>query len=234
MKRFALFLLAIVTALGFASCNDTDGDYPAVLSFVTVQTSEADASAYYFVRDDGTTLYPGDKSRIPGYSPEQDARAVIYYNLLQTPAAGYSHNIAPYAVSDVRIGHTSIVTTQEELDALGHAKTDFDPSYCQLTERFFNLRIGYFASLPAQHTFALIRNDVPDTASGQTESGYLRLELRHNAGNDPAGYFRRDWISFPVDPFREALEGVKGVLIRVETVGYGTQYIRLELPEKGL
>lgn len=229
MKRFVLFLLASVA---LASCNDTDGDFPAVLSFATVHTAGETRSDYYFVKDDGITLYPGDKSRVAGYAPAQGTRVVVYYNFLKNPATGYDRNIALYAVNDVRIGDTAIISSQEELDKLGDAKTDYDPYYCQMTDKFFNFRIGYDADDPSKHTFTLIRNEVSEPASAETEPGYLHLELRHDDDGDHPGYAWREWIAFPVDTFREALEGMKGVVIRIETAGYGTQYIRLEAPVK--
>lgn len=231
MKRFVLLLLAAVAS---TSCNDTDGDYPAALSFATIQTIGDRASDYYFVKDDGVTLYPGDKSRIAAYAPEQEARVVVYYNFLKDPATGYDKNIALYAVNDVRIGRTAIVTTQEELDKLGEAKTDYDPFYCQLTDKYINFRIGYYAADPSKHAFTLIRNEVAEPASEPTEPGYLHLELRHEDKGDHPARAWREWLSFPLDTFRDALEGMKGVVIRIETPGYGTQYIRLEAPAKGI
>lgn len=231
MKRFVLLLLAAVAS---TACNDTDGDYPAVLSFATVQFADNAGKDYYFVKDDGITLYPGDKSRIGGYAPEQGERVVVYYNFLKDPATGYDRNIALYAVNDIRMGQTAIVTTQEELDKLGDAKTDYDPYYCQLTEKYINFRIGYYAADPSEHAFTLIRNEVAELASEPTESGYLHLELRHEDNGDHPARAWREWLSFPLDTFRDALEGMKGVVIRIETPGYGTQYIRLEAPAKDI
>lgn len=61
MKRFGLFLLVTMAAAIFTSCNDSDGDYPRLSAFATVKTLEN--NDFYFMLDDGKTIYPGDKSR---------------------------------------------------------------------------------------------------------------------------------------------------------------------------
>lgn len=80
MKRFGLFLLVTMAAAIFTSCNDSDGDYPRLSAFATVKTLEN--NDFYFMLDDGKTIYPGDKSRLGAYKAEEDTRAIIAFNLL--------------------------------------------------------------------------------------------------------------------------------------------------------
>ena len=67
MKKFGLFLIAAIAVTAFTSCNDDDGGEPLRTLITTVRT--LDGGDYYFQRDNGETLYPGNKSRVPGYKP---------------------------------------------------------------------------------------------------------------------------------------------------------------------
>ena len=93
MKRFGFITLAVLTAVFFSSCNDSDGDYASSWAFASAETLSND---YYFVLDDDKTVYPSDKSRVAGYKPEDDQRVIIFFNLLKTGVEGYDYNIALY------------------------------------------------------------------------------------------------------------------------------------------
>lgn len=60
MKRFGFITLAVLTAVFFSSCNDSDGDYASSWAFASAETLSND---YYFVLDDDKTVYPSDKSQ---------------------------------------------------------------------------------------------------------------------------------------------------------------------------
>ena len=59
MKKFGLFLIAAIAVTAFTSCNDDDGGEPLRTLITTVRT--LDGGDYYFQRDNGETLYPGNK-----------------------------------------------------------------------------------------------------------------------------------------------------------------------------
>lgn len=81
MKKFGLFLIAAIAVTAFTSCNDDDGGEPLRTLITTVRT--LDGGDYYFQRDNGETLYPGNKSRVPGYKPDPDKtqRVIIWFTL---------------------------------------------------------------------------------------------------------------------------------------------------------
>ena len=70
MKRFGFITFAVLTAVFFSSCNDSDGDYASSWAFASAET--LNSNDYYFVLDDNKTVYPSDKSRVAGYKPEDD------------------------------------------------------------------------------------------------------------------------------------------------------------------
>lgn len=229
MKRFGLFILAVITAAGFSSCDDSDGDYPRSWAFATVKTLEN--NDYYFVLDDNKTAYPGDKSRIAAYRVDEDERAIIYFNLLKTPAEGYDYNLALYAVQDIYSGETLTVNSQEELDELADAPTSFLGA--RLNSNYLNLGIGFNASDLSKHTFKLVYFRDAEIASDNKETGYLNLEFRRDANGDEGRYNYEDrYVSFKLDEFGELLKDKKGIILRVSTRLNGVKYIRIPLPRE--
>ena len=93
MKKFGLFLIAAIAVTAFTSCNDDDGGEPLRTLITTVRT--LDGGDYYFQRDNGETLYPGNKSRIPGYKPDPDktqrARKMMENEIMMMKRANINH-----------------------------------------------------------------------------------------------------------------------------------------------
>ena len=146
MKKFGLFLIAAIAVTAFTSCNDDDGGEPLRTLITTVRT--LDGGDYYFQRDNGETLYPGNKSRVPGYKPDPDkTQRVIIWFTLQNGIADYDYNIDLYFVENIYTGTSEVVTDAARLEELGSAKTGFQ--YVQPHERVADLlcalpRIGQF------------------------------------------------------------------------------------------
>lgn len=49
MKRFGFITFAVLTAVFFSSCNDSDGDYASSWAFASAET--LNSNDYYFVLD---------------------------------------------------------------------------------------------------------------------------------------------------------------------------------------
>ena len=160
MKKFGLFLIAALAGTAFTSCNDDDGDYPKYSPLITTVHS-LDGGDYYFQRDNGETLYPGDKSRVPGYKPDPDKtqRTIIWFNLL-SGIEGYDYNIALYNVENIFTGTSMIVDTQEQLDELGSEKTGFQNNTFNLTKEWLTFYALYPVSDNSKHDFTVIVNNV--------------------------------------------------------------------------
>ena len=228
MKRFGLFLLVTMAAAIFTSCNDSDGDYPRLSAFATVKTLEN--NDFYFMLDDGKTIFTGDKISLGAYKAEDATRANIALYLLNNKVEGYDYNMALYYIQDIYSGGTKVVTTQEELDALEDDKTSFREAF--LNNNYLNVWIGFNACDLTKHTFLLVRNDVTEIAPEYTEEGYQNLELRRDAHGDEGGYNYDRYVSFKLDSFKEDLEGKKGIILRVNTRMNGVKYIKIELPRE--
>lgn len=226
MKRIVLFLAVTVALLTVAACSDTDGDYPRTYSFVTERLAGGNASDYYFEHDDGQTLYPADRDRLPGYQGKEGRRSIIYYNFVNRSVTGYDHTIALYGVSHPRVGTTEVVTDPARLEALGDAPVELivDRS---TTRKWLNIGIEYACYEYGLHSFALIRNRT--SVANASQDGYLELELHHNAGGEIPGQPVQEYASFDLALFAADLAGRKGISLRVQTPLQGARTYRIDL-----
>ena len=161
MKKFGLFLIAAIAVTAFTSCNDDDGGEPLRTLITTVRT--LDGGDYYFQRDNGETLYPGNKSRVPGYKPDPDkTQRVIIWFTLQNGIADYDYNIDLYFVENIYTGTSEIVTDAARLEELGSAKTGFQSNTFNLTKEWLTFYALYPVSDNSKHTFTVIVNEVKD------------------------------------------------------------------------
>ena len=225
MKKLGLFLIPALAVL-LSACNDDDGDYPRYTPLITtVRTIDASGSDYYFQRDNGQTLYPSDKSRVAAYRATDRQRAVIWFNLLQG-IQGYDYNIALYAVQEIYTGTSEEVDTPARLEELGDSPASITPAYCNLSDEWLTLYLGYPVMDNSKHDFTLIVNRVETPE--ESHEGYLDVELRHNSGSDLAGYTQWYYVSFDLTPIAPLLEGKQGVTLKIKTQQNGTKYLRLE------
>lgn len=240
MKKFGLLLIAAMAVIAFTSCNDdSDGDYPRYTPLITtVHTIGGEdgerSTEYYFQRDNGETLYPGDKSRVPGYKGKERQRAIVWFNLLSQKVEDYDYNIALYAVDEIFTGTSKVVETEDELKALGTAPTGFNNR-----EDFFNLSkewLTFFALYSvrdnSKHTFTLVVDKSGTTEFKESAEGYLDVVVRHDAGGDTNGYDTGFYISFDLTALAGELEGKKGINLLLPTRDNGDKEIKLDLPKE--
>lgn len=232
MKKFGFILLLAGFAAMLSSCNDDKGDYPGYSLITSIHT--LDDGDFYFQRDNGETLYPGDKSRMPYFKPDaEQKRAIVWFNLLDEPKQGYDYNIALYGVDYIYAGTSKVVDTQEELDQLANNPTSFMTDYLSfsnLTREWLTLYVGYPVTDNSKHSFTLIVNNVEEPE--QTNEGYLDVELRHNADGDIHGYTYWYYISLDVTPLADLLKDKKGITLRILTQENGTKYLKFDLPKE--
>ena len=92
MKR-KVFWFAAILLLGCLTACDDDRDDKVYYRPLIVTVHTLDDGDYYFERDNGQTLYPSDKSLVPGYEAKERQRAVITFDLLGG-GTGYDYDIA--------------------------------------------------------------------------------------------------------------------------------------------
>lgn len=230
MKKFGFLLLAACASLAMSSCDLSDEDFPRYDPlFVTVRTlGNAD---YYFQRSNGETLYPGDKSRVTGYAPEDGDAAVIYFNLLPEEAEGYDYHISLYAVDDVLTKDARIIATREELTAIGDDPVDilhdrYGRDLIWIDHGRLNICFGLLTAPASIHTLNLIRNDV-DTPAQHLE-GYTGLEFRQNVSGDHIfPEYGTKYVSFRLNELDPSVTGSKGLYVRVRTTANKIVYYKV-------
>lgn len=226
MKKIAFILAAALAAIIFFSCNDSSGDYAQNWAFASVKNLTD--NDYYFVLDNDKTAYPGDKSRVGGYLPEDGSRVIIYFTKMEVQAPGYDYNIELYYISEIYSGDTKTVTTREELDALPDDRVSYlGSSYS--SGKYLNIGVGFYASDLNKHSFTLVRSEI-NNPSAASKSGYVNLELRHDADGDNKGYsYDNMYVSFRLDEILSEPELVEGIILRVNTRYNGIQYVTIKL-----
>ena len=231
MKKFGLFLIAAIAVTAFTSCNDDDGGEPLRTLITTVRT--LDGGDYYFQRDNGETLYPGNKSRVPGYKPDPDkTQRVIIWFTLQNGIADYDYNIDLYFVENIYTGTSEVVTDAARLEELGSAKTGFQSNTFNLTKEWLTFYALYAVRDNSKHTFTLAVDKSGTTEFKESAEGYLDVVVRHDAGDDAGGYDSGFYVSFDLTDIAAELEGKKGINLLLPTRENGDKEIKLDLPQE--
>ena len=231
MKKFGLFLIAAIAVTAFTSCNDDDGGEPLRTLITTVRT--LDGGDYYFQRDNGETLYPGNKSRVPGYKPDPDkTQRVIIWFTLQNGIADYDYNIDLYFVENIYTGTSEVVTDAARLEELGSAKTGFQGNTFNLTKEWLTFYALYAVRDNSKHTFTLAVDKSGTTEFKESAEGYLDVVVRHDAGDDAGGYDSGFYVSFDLTDIAAELEGKKGINLLLPTRENGDKEIKLDLPQE--
>lgn len=223
MKKISMLFLAAVAAIGFGSCNTSSVDQGSRMSFVTVHTLTV--GSYYFETDTGKLVWPGDTSRVPGYVAKEGQRALIVFNVLDTPAPmpGYDYNIALYDIGTIYSSAARIVSSETEMETLKDDPVEFRGA--RLQGHWTTMVVRYSAYDVSKHKFALIVNEV-EPATG-SEEGYLDMELRHDNGDEVQGMLYESYISFDLSGLEELLEGKKGIRLRFKN-GSSTEYFKID------
>lgn len=213
-----------LTAAILTSCNDSDGDYPGYQPiWTTVHT--IGLSDYYFTHNNGETLYPSDKSRIGAYEATEGQRAIIAFNILPEPIAGYNHNIALYGIRNILTKDPVTVTTEEQLKEIG----DDNIQILDTQVGGGYLDIYFAATESSNHTLNLIVNKVDD-ASATAPEGYTAVEFRQSAADQISVYAKEGYVSFRLGELDPAVSGSKGLYIRFKNLSGNIEYLKAEIP----
>lgn len=103
-----------------------------------------------------------------------------------------------------------------------------------MNSNWLNVGIGFNASDLSKHKFLLVRNDFTQIDPDNKKEGYLNLELRHDAGTDTSGVYSYDdrYVSFKLDQFKEDLEGMNGIILRMNTRQNGVIYLQINMSKE--
>lgn len=218
-KQITYLLVSLVLLLGLpllqACMNDSDPQ--KVISTATIRVlQEVD---YYFLLDNGETMYPTDIKAVLNYTVENGKRVVVYCYLLDDKVDGYDYSAEIINIRDIPT--KDIIPMNEDIaDSIGN-----DP--INITSWWYaggciNFEYKYLGTQQStkQHTVSLVRNVIDNTLTDRKD--YLSLEFRHNANEDPALEAIDGIVSFRLPGSLFDLN--TGLRVKVNTIYMGEEY----------
>ncbi len=216
MKRLKslTILLALLLAPVLHSCLDDENN--GYISIATVKV--IDGQDYYFNMESGKKMYPGDTTSIHNYKVADGQRVFVWYDLLNEVPTGYDYSAKVQGISDI-LTKGIIPLTEETADSIGDNRISIYNNEIWISQNYLTLRFYLAGSnLPSEpHMLNLVRNETVT----HEDDGYIYLELRHNAYDDPRERILHGYVSFKLDEIAQELETAKGLKIRVNTLEYG-------------
>lgn len=199
MKRkfiLSTITLAMFVAIGFQSCDDNDG-YSLGDFWVDIATVETDdnSSAYWFILDDGTTLWPA-ASDIQ-YLPKQGQRIILNYSILSNQKNEFDHYIKINYIWDILTKKT-IVLTATNADSIGNDPVKINDMW--IGNHYLNVDFLFNYGGIRPHAINLVENSlIPDPQDGK-----IHLEFRHNAYGSTNNRLYNGLVCFDLKPYQNS------------------------------
>ena len=195
-RKFILgtITLAICVALGLQSCDDNDG-YSLDKFWVDIATVETDSnsSAYWFVLDDGTTLWPGASDI--RYLPVKGQRIILNYTILSDHMDGFDHYIKVNNIWNI-LTKEVIVLTAANADSIGNDPVKINDIW--IGNNYLNVDFLFNYGGIRPHAINLVKNSlIPDPQDGK-----IHLEFRHNAYGSTNTNLYNGLVCFDLKPFQ--------------------------------
>ncbi len=230
MKRprfFTMLFVLLMSAPLFYSCLDEDDKVP-YYAMATVKVIEG--KDYYFALDNGKKMYPSDTTRIHDYKVTDGQRAIAWFDKLAEVKTGYDYNITLRGISDV-LTKNIIPLTEETADSIGDNRISIYNREAWVAQGYLTIRFYFMGTYnPSQpHMLNLVQNETVE----YEDDGYIHLEFRHNAYDDPRDRLMHGYVSFKLDKIAEEMKTAKGLKIRVKTIEQGEKFYILNLKDIG-
>lgn len=199
MKRkfiLSAITLAMFVAIGFQSCDDNNG-YSLGDFWVDIATVETDdnSSAYWFILDDGTTLWPA-ASDIQ-YLPKQGQRIILNYSILSNQKNEFDHYIKINYIWDILTKKT-IVLTATNVDSIGNDPVKINDMW--IGNHYLNVDFLFNYGGIRPHAINLVENSlIPDPQDGK-----IHLEFRHNAYGSTNNRLYNGLVCFDLKPYQNS------------------------------
>lgn len=195
-RKFILgtITLAMFVAIGLQSCDDSD-DYSLGDFWVDIATIETDnnSSAYWFILDDGTTLWPA-ASDIQ-YLPEKGQRIILNYSILSDQKDGFDHYIRINYIWNILTKKT-IVLTATNADSIGNDPVKINDMW--IGNHYLNVDFSFNYGGIRPHAINLVENSlIPDPQDGK-----IHLEFRHNAYGSTSNRLYDGLVCFDLKPYQ--------------------------------
>ena len=223
-RTYAVSLCLLLTALGTQSCLDDNNDWAdsfkdTLLGMGTVQTLDEDD--YYFLLDEGSKLYPTDRSEVRNYEAKDGQRAFVYFDKLPEELPGYEYNAKIRYIEDI-LTKDIYHMPAEKADSIGDDPINITQMWTTRQD-YLNIECQFYHNNDnsRKHMLSLVVNEA---STDEGDPDYVTLEFRHNANQDPANEPGLAIVSYKLDAISPLLEGKKGLRIRVRTLYDGVKY----------
>lgn len=223
--RFLTFLLVLLMlAPILQSCLDSDDN-----GYTTIATIKViDGKDYYFGLENGDKMYPSDTTEIHSYKVIDGQRAFVWFDKLDEAKTGYNYNIKVRGISDI-LTKGIIPLTTETADSIGNDRISIYWNDYWIAQNYFTIHFYFMGTSNPEklHMVNLVQNET----LAHDEDGYIHLEFRHNAYDDPQDQVLHGYVSFKLDKIAEEMKTAKGIKLRVRTIEDGEQTYTLNFNE---
>lgn len=191
----------------FQSCSDDDDAVYSLDSFVVeIMTAEPiSENSYYFIRDNGETLWPLANSDY-GFAPKSRQRAQVNYTMLSDSIPGYSHGIKVNWVDGILT--KTIAPNENTLNDSIYGTDPIELIAMETGGGYLDILFGAnYGNSGESHYVNLIPADSINKAS-------YDLEFRHNAYDDPPLMSAQGLVSFDLSTLPDT--GGETVTLRIK------------------
>lgn len=223
----ACLLLFIAMPLLQSCLDDWDGDDRPLLTIGTVRIIEG--NDYFFALDDGTKMYPGDTSYVHNYTLIEGQRAFISFYPIEEKINGYEHNAQIHHIENI-LTKDIYSMPAEKADSIGDDRINITNLW--ISGNYLNIQYQlYHSNNPdKKHMLNLVINEASDGKNDK--EGYLTLEFRQNAYDDPPRTLGSGLVSFKLDNIAGLTEGKEGLNIRFNSLYDGKRYFTIDFKKE--
>lgn len=211
-KRLFVYLFLFTFAIGvLSSCDDDEEDNSYDYVQVATLKLNSDSTTFYYILNDGTSLYPSIlSSAFDGYKPVDSTRCIIWYKLLNNVVAGYDNTAKVVRENEVL---TLRYVESSPSDSLANDTITLESQI--LAGGFLDIRFLY----PKVDNKADI--DLVHVATADSDN-YTHFKLCfNNGGNNSSSYMSDANVSFNLGDLDPKITGKDGIKFTANTFGSG-------------
>jgi len=209
--RNSLVLTGIFLLIIFQAClKEEDGLDPGnyYAQFGIVNNTDGDV---VYLMDDNHK-YISDGEFLLNVDVADGQRVLIFYSIMD------EFTDDPFIDNYIRISSINYISLKDihkygSVDPLSLGNDPMDIGSIGTTKHYLNLYIAYNGGMTG-HTFNMIEHEKPDYMNNDT----LKLELKHQANNDPGFSVLKTYISYNLSTIDSL---IKGDSIYIDVVSYG-------------
>ena len=177
LKSLLVIITMALTTWGFSSCDDDGYSLGKIWIGMATVNPTTDNKNFYLTLDDGTKLWPA-ATNYPGYEPEEDQRAVVWFTILSDSIQGYDHFIKLVSIENVLTKPIAEDLGEKNDSVYGKDPVQIESDNIWIGDGYLNFEFGFNYGGEKKHFINLVKDSNADSP--------YKLHFRHNAYDDPA------------------------------------------------